>query len=345
MPADLAAEVAAAGLMRMLVPSTLGGPEAHPVEMIESLELLGVANPSAAWCAMISSTTSVLAGWLEPGPAAEVFGDPLGIWGGGFAPTGIAKPTDSGLRVDGRWSFGSGAQNCTWLVGGTIGEDATFRLCFVPAGDVEIVENWDVVGLRGTGSHDWAVTGAEVDTSLTIPIFDRTAIATTPLYQMPIFGLLASGIAAVALGIGRGAIDDLVELAGGKIPTLDSRRLAASPAVQAEVARHTAGLAAAGAGLRAAASSAFDEAAAGEPASMDTRALLRIAATHAVTTAAGVATAMYTLGGGTSVRNDSPLAGRVRDALATTQHVMVAPSILEPCGKVLLGLPVDRPDL
>ncbi len=345
LPADLAKEMAAAGVMRMLVPARFDGPEAHPTEMIEALGVLAAANASAGWCAMISSTTSVLAGWLpEPG-AAEIFGDRLGIWGGGFAPMGHAVTTSNGYRVDGTWSWGSGSQNCTWLCGGTLGDDGAFRLCFVPTDEVEIIENWDVVGLRGTGSHDWAVAGAEVDADHALEVFEAEPTEAGQLYHLPLFGLLATGIASVALGIADGALQELVELAGGKVPPFGGRRLADRSSVQGEVARRTAQLHAAHAYLRTAATDAYDDAVAGHPPTDEHRAELRLAATHATRTAAEVTTALFTLGGGTSVRDDHRLGAALRDVHTATQHAMVAAAIDEPCGRVVLGLPLERPDL
>jgi alkylation response protein AidB-like acyl-CoA dehydrogenase len=345
LPADLAKEMAAAGVMRMLVPARLGGPEAHPVEMIDALGVLAAANPSAGWCAMISSTTSALGGWLPDPDAADVFGDALGVWGGGFAPTGTATTIDGGFWVEGRWAWGSGSQNATWLCGGTIGDDGVFRLCFVPAAEVEIIENWDVVGLRGTGSHDWQVAGAEVPAGRALAVFEAQPVARGKLYHVPLFGLLATGIASVALGIAEAALAELVELAGGKIPLFGGRRLADRSTVQAEVARRAAALHAARAFLRAAATDAYDDATAEHAPSDRRRAELRLAASHATRTAAEVTTALFTLGGGTSVRQDHRLGALLRDAHTATQHAMVASAVDEPCGRVVLGLPLDRPDL
>lgn len=345
LPARVATELASAGLMRMGVSASLGGPEVHPVEMLDAIDRLATVNPSAAWCVMISCTTTLASGWMEHDSAIEVFGDPSGMWAGTVAPTATATPTDSGLMLEGRWSFGSGCQNATWMGGGALQPDGQHVLCFVPAADVAIIENWDVVGLRGTGSHDWAVAGVEVPAQRWARVFSALPVADRPLYRMGLFGPLAAGIAMVGLGAATASVDALVELAGAKTPTFQSRPLAQRSAVQAEVSRAATALEAARGLLRAAVQASFVKAACGDTPTVAHRAAIRRAATHAAETSATVAAAMFRLAGGTAIRNDAPFARLLCDTQTVTQHLMVGPATWEVTGQQLLGLPTDRPDL
>jgi alkylation response protein AidB-like acyl-CoA dehydrogenase len=345
LPAGLAAELAAAGLMRMGVAATAGGPEVAAVDQLDVIEALAVANPAVAWCVMISSTTSLMSGWVDDEVADEVFGDPLGIWAGGVAPSGRLVDHDAGYALDGRWTFGSGAQNATWFTGGAVTGDGEYRLCAVPASDVTVHENWDVVGLAGTGSHDWSVSGACVPAGRAVALFGGAPRSRRPLYQMGVFGPLAAAIAAVALGAARASLDALVELAGGKTPTFGARALATRSTVQATASRAEASLTAARLYLRSCTSEAFDLATAGGPVDVARKAAIRRAAVHAAEVAADVATTSFRLAGGTAVRNDAPFGRLLRDTQVVNQHLMVAPPIWELTGQVLLGLPVDRPDL
>src|SRR5581483_11089515 len=95
---------------------------------------------------------------------------------------------------------------------------------------------WTVAGLRGTGSHDIAVDDAFVPAGRSVSLVTDAPRATGALYAFPVFGLLALGICAVALGIARAAIDELVRLALAKTPTGSRRRLADRPVLQVEVA-------------------------------------------------------------------------------------------------------------
>jgi alkylation response protein AidB-like acyl-CoA dehydrogenase len=345
LPASLASDLAAAGLMRMGVAAAVGGPEVDPVAQLEVIERLATANPAAAWCVMISSTTSLMSGWLDEQAAGEVFGDPLGIWAGGVAPSGRLSDDGAGFSLDGRWTFGSGAQNATWFTGGALTVDGEYRLCAVPAADVAIHDNWDVVGLAGTGSHDWSVSGACVPAARTVRLFSAAPRSERPLYRMGLFGPLAAAIAAVGLGAARASLDALVELAGGKTPTFATRTLASRSTVQATVSRAEASLTAAQRYLRSCVGEAFDAARVDGAVGVAHKADIRRAATHAAEVSAEVATTSFRLAGGTAVRNDAPFGRLLRDAQVVDQHLMVAPATWELTGQVVLGLPVDRPDL
>src|SRR5262249_7752331 len=148
----------------------------------------------------------------------------------------------------GRWPFASGCEHCTWLMGGCVLDDRPqeeARLALFPASAARIVDTWTVAGLRGTGSHDIAVDDVFVPAAPTFSLLTDRPRPARPPYAFPVFGLLALGIAAVALGIARAAIDELVDIAAAKRPTGSRRLLADRPTVQAEVAEAEATLAAA----------------------------------------------------------------------------------------------------
>jgi alkylation response protein AidB-like acyl-CoA dehydrogenase len=159
------------------------------------------------------------------------------------------------------------------------------------------------------------------------------------------FGLLAAAIAAVALGIARGALDDVIELAGAKTPTMSSRRLAERATTQARVARAEAGLAAARELLRSSIGRCWEAAGAGGELTPERRARLRLAATHATEAAAFAVDEAYSLGGGSAIYETSPLQRRFRDVHAATQHMLVGPATWELTGRALLGVELDASQL
>ena len=160
--------------------------------------------------------------------------------------------------------------------------------------------------------------------------------------MFPVFGLLALGIAAVALGNARGAIEDLVELAGAKQPQGSRRSLAERGSAQSTLAVTEANLRSARAFFYEAVDEAWQVARQSGAIEMRHRAALRLAATHATRTASDVTRSMYDLGGGSSVFLSSPLQRRFRDSHVATQHIMVAPPTYELTGRVFMGLPVDK---
>jgi alkylation response protein AidB-like acyl-CoA dehydrogenase len=341
LPAATVAALTDAGLMRMCVPTAYGGPEADPLTLVEVIESVSRSDGAAGWCTMIASTTSSMALFLPPPTAKELFGDPATVAGGVFAPSGTGVAAGDGFRVTGRWQWGSGTQHCQWIVGGANCDDGTFRLCFFEAGDVTFHDTWYAAGLRGSGSLDFSVDGALVPVDRTIqPGITRPSID-RPLGAFPNFALLAAGVAAVSLGIGRRALDEVVELAGAKRPLFSSRTLAQSGFTQVEVARAEAGLRAARAFLHDELGRSWDVACAGGRVGLESRVGIRLACVHAASAGVAAADSAYTLAGGSSVYDSNVLQRCLRDVHVTTQHIMVAPKLHETLGKLLLGLDAD----
>jgi alkylation response protein AidB-like acyl-CoA dehydrogenase len=345
LPDELVAEFGRSGLFSLCIPTALGGGEVPVGEMLRAVEIIATADAAAAWCVMIQATSGVVGAYLAADAAAEVFGNGEAILGGVYAPLGRAVAEEGGYRVSGRWPFASGSGHCTWLLGGAVVEDGPPRLMLFPASEVTIHDTWHVSGLAGTGSNDIEVSDVFVPGCRSLVLSADRPREQGPLYKFPVFGFLALGIAAVALGIGRGAIGDLLDLAGSKTPTGSRRKLAERQVVQMQVAQSEAILAGARAFLLDSVAQAWEVATRGGELTVEHRARLRLAATHATTASAQVVDAMYTAGGGTSIYRASTLQRRFRDVHAATQHVMVAPATYELAGRILLGLETDTSTL
>jgi len=352
LPADLAAELAQAGLFRMLVPKSLGGAETDVATLFNTLEQLGRADAATGWCVMIGGTTALISAWLPMEHAREIWFDPNVITGGVFAPMGRAAVEGGDYLVSGRWAWGSGSANCSWLLGGAVIMDGgemrrlpsgapDHRMMVMRRAEVELIDNWDALGMRGTGSGDLAAKDVRVPQSRSVSFITDTPREAGPLYRFAPFGLLALGIAAVASGNALGALDDLKALAVAKKGQGSSRSLAERGVVQADFAVAQADLDAARALVHAEVASAWATVLAGDPLDLPTRARLRLAATRLTQVSARVAAKMHELAGGSSVYASHPLNRRFRDAHVATQHVMVAPPTLELAGRVLLGLETD----
>ena len=352
LPADLAAELAQASLFRMLVPQSLGGAEVDVATLFTSLEQLGRADAATGWCVMIGGTTALISAWLPMEHAREIWFDPNVITGGVFAPMGRAAVEGGDYLVSGRWAWGSGSANCSWLLGGAVIMDGgemlrlpsgapDHRMMVMRRAEVELIDTWDALGMRGTGSGDLAAKDVRVPQSRSVSFITDTPREAGPLYRFAPFGLLALGIAAVASGNALGALDDMKALAVAKKGQGSSRSLAERGVVQADFAVAQADLGAARALVHAEIAAAWDRVVAGDTLDLLARARLRLAATRLTQVSARVAAKMHELAGGTSVYASHPLNRRFRDAHVATQHVMVAPPTLELAGRVLLGLPAD----
>jgi alkylation response protein AidB-like acyl-CoA dehydrogenase len=214
----------------------------------------------------------------------------------------------------------------------------------IPKQDLEVLDTWHTLGLRGTGSHDSVANEVFVPSARMASLFEGPVLD-RPLYRFPIFGFFALSIGAAALGNARGAIDELVTLAAGKTGLGSTRKLAERSPIQASVAEADASLRAARAAYYDAIDAAWQAAQHDPPVSDELRNGIRLAATHAVRSSADVARSMYDLGGGTAIYDDSPLQRRFRDAHTATAHFQVNAASYELPGRLLLGQPADTATL
>jgi indole-3-acetate monooxygenase len=345
-----------AGFFRLCVPASVGGGEADVATTVAVCEELARGDAAAGWCIAVMSTAGMLAAYIPQDAARRAYGDERAVVGGVFAPKGRAVVDGERYRVTGRWPFSSGVDHCTWVMGGCVvveddsprmleGGRPDVELVLFPKEGVEVIDTWNVAGLRGTGSHDIAVEDLAVPREYAASVITRKPREPGALYAFPPFGLLALTIAGTALGIGRAAIEDLVELAGGKTPTGSRRLLAERATVQSETAQAQARLCAARAFLYGSIAEAWDSAVSRGEVSIQQRASLRLAAAHAAVTGADVVTTAFRLGGGTAIYERSPLQRRLRDAHVITQHMLVAPATFELTGRLLLGVPTDTTQL
>ena len=338
--------LAAGGFYRLWVPEELGGSETPPRTALEAIEELAVGDGSAAWVAFIAITSSTALAGLPEATRKEVFTTPETMLCGVFAPRGRAEPCEDGVRVNGRWPFGSGSAHADWVLAGCLfppapgGDAPRQHMVLVPASQIVRLDNWDVAGLSGTGSSDYTIEDVVVPEARIVGWQRRDAID-RPLYRFPLFPLLALSIASVALGLARASLEDLVTLASEKKPMGSQRVLAERPAVQVEVARVEASVRAARAFLYETVDAAWARATAGEPIDERSRADLRLATVHAARAGARATERLFQLAGASSIYRETALQRRWRDAQVAAQHAMVSDSLLELTGRVRLGLPVD----
>lgn len=333
--APVLARLHEAGLLSALVPRELGGHELDPADYVMLLETLAAGDSATAWCVMTASTSTLIAPYLARETAAELWtaGKRAPFLAGIFAPTGTVVVDGDQARLTGRWSWASGSKHADLFVVGALAE-RRHVVCFVPPSAVRVVDNWDTLGLAGTGSHDLVIEGAELPLDRVTSVFDHAPWAAGALYRVPLFGLLATGIAGCALGIARGALDAI-----GRPLTAES-----PSAVFARYAELTAQLSAARAYMLAVATSVHARAARGPVGGVD-RGELRLAACHAVTVCVDVVRAAYHLAGGGAVRAGHPLQHALRDIETLSTHRMIVDKVLPATAKAMLGLGLVAPDL
>lgn len=352
LPADLAQKLASAGAFRMVTPSYLGGEELSPREIVEVTEMVSTADASAGWCTMIGATTALNAAYMDKDTAMDVYGDPLTITGGVFAPMGKAVDEGDHFSVTGRWQWGSGSANCTWLCGGSIvlenGEMRRLpngapenRMMVFRSDEADLLDTWHVMGLKGTGSGDFTVSNIKVPKSRSVSLVSDAPVADGALYAFPAFGLLSLGVAAAAMGNARGALDAFKDLAQGKKNQGSRKTLAERATVQSEFAKIEAAWRSARTYLYDEIDKTWDVAQFEGEIPVERRSALRMACTHMVRTAADICRAAHDLAGGVDVYDHSEIQRRFRDAHAMTAHIVTAPATWELTGRIMLGQPTD----
>lgn len=340
-PADLLDQLARAGCLRLLLPRSHGGIEASLPDALRAFERIARADASVGWIAMLGATL-----WIDLAPLPRPTFDEIFAAGPDVPVSGVISPmraratrVDGGYRVTGRWSFASGCEHARWLYGNCVEdpETASMRLVLLAPDQVTIEDTWRTLGLAGTGSHDFTAADVLVPAERTYELFADEPCLGAAILRVPVPALLASEIASVALGAAQGALDDVSEIARGKVPLLAAGRLALSPLFQHQLGTADVRLRAARSLLHAEAEEAMATAEAGAPFPVDRRARLRSAATWAVTTAAAVVDAAFTAAGGGAVYTEHPLQRRLRDVHALTQHFLVKLDTLTASGAVLAG--------
>ncbi|MGH7390638.1 MAG: acyl-CoA dehydrogenase family protein [Candidatus Rokuibacteriota bacterium] len=354
LPEPLVAALIEAGLFRLLLPRALGGAEVDPVTFVEIIEAIASADGSTAWVLCQTAGTSMSAAYLLPRVAGEIFGPPRGLLAWGPGAGAHARAADGGYRISGTFSFASGCRHAAWLGAHcTVVEpdgtprrrdDGTVdsRTMIFPAASAAVMDVWDVIGLRGTGSDAYAVKDLFVPDDFTV-VRDEPAERRHPgaLYCFRSLSLFAAGFAGVALGIARTMMSEFVVLAAGKVPRGFSTTLRENAVVQSQIARAEARLRSARALLMSSVEESWQDVGRLGELTLERRIAIRLASTHAILQAKAAADAIYHLAGSAAIFAGGAFERRFRDLHAVTQQMQGRQSHFETVGRHLLGLEPD----
>jgi alkylation response protein AidB-like acyl-CoA dehydrogenase len=339
---DVMTLMKAAGVYRALVARRFGGDEISPSEFLRLIETISMADGSAGWVASFGFSAIYLAALPLATLESLYAAGPDVVFAGGIFPPQKATPVDGGLEVSGRWSWGSGCCGAEMIGVGikvdTGSPNSGLPLTAVmPRGQVRIVKNWDVNGLKGTGSHDLVVDKVVVPEAWTFVRGGESSLD-TPLYRYPTMALAAQVLAVVGLGIGRAALDDITAIGGGRESITGAPLLSDRAYVQIEIAKAEAAIRSARAFFYEATEEAFASLLAGDPLDLKARNLLRLSSSHAAKVGMEVAQAAYRVSGTTGIFSAHSIAHRFQDALIVPQHAFLSEGTWQSAGRVLLGL-------
>jgi alkylation response protein AidB-like acyl-CoA dehydrogenase len=332
------------GLWAMWMPTELGGSELEPIASLEVLEQISYGDASAGWVLMAAGlATGVDAAFIGDDAAADLYGSdgPLIVHSGAGTQPGHAVATDGGYRITGNWRFASGVKHSGALHTAAIVEGANEppRIFVTRVGDMELDDNWDVMGLRATGSIDYSGKDVFVPEGYSYVATTNVPLRGGALYTMGIAGLGVICHTGWALGVARRILDELRELAVARAGRAGS--IAESDAFHRDYAIAEGKLRAARAFVYETWADVEESLHRGDPLSVEQNTLYRLALQHVTAVAAEVAQFAYASGGTTALRAGS-IQRCFRDIHAGTQHMIVSPPVLAGTGLVLAGLAPEK---
>ncbi len=348
LPGDAVETLRAMGAFWLKTPADLGGTPLGPVDFCDVIEELAYADSSTAWAAMIGAGCGGLAGgWLPEAGARRVFapGSPLPVVAGQLQPRGTGRPVEGGYVVSGRWSFASGIMHASWLIGAfhpepgadtAAGGSARIVVFVLPKDQAEVIDNWRVAGLVGTGSMDFRVDEQFVPDEMTYDL-GAAAVRGGDLFRLGMPAFVSNEVPPLCVGMARRALDDITALAGTTArwsggPALSDRAVFLKELGRAEVRIRAARLA-----HREAVQVAWATAQEGNVPDDAQQLALTTASVYTVETCADVICDLFRYGGGRVLSLSSPMQRHLRNALAARQHIAVSEEFYEAAGRLRIA--------
>ncbi|MEV6231478.1 acyl-CoA dehydrogenase family protein [Saccharopolyspora shandongensis] len=329
------------GALKTGIPRELGGYEFSPTQQLETIAQLSYLDASVAWTSMaLQLVTGTTAAYLGADAAADLFPD---VAGGRFAliaghgtRLGTAKRVDGGFLVSGRWQFASGIALAGHIHSGAwCAETEQALICTFPKEQATLIDNWDVLGLRATGSIDYTCEDVFVPETHTFDPATRRAQHGGAVYRIGLATLSGISHAGWAIGVGRRLLDELKALAAEK--TGSPNAAVDTQQFHAEYATAESKLRSAHAWAKQVWADIEQTLAGGGMPSTEQETLARLALNNATWSAHAVGQAVHKWAGTAALRR-GPIQRFHRDLGTGTQHVTSGAVVLQNCGRSLSGL-------
>ena len=353
LPRPLFEALADAGLFHLAVPRAIGGAEIDLPTYVQVIEELGKADASTGWIVNQGAIFATYAARMPRDVARRIWIDtPRSVVANTPAASAQAVVVPGGYRVTGRQGFSTGCRHAAWVAPhAQIIENGQVRLdrgqpetryLFVPVAEAELLDTWTVRGMRGTGTHHFAVNDVFVPAERSVLSATAALLEPGPLYKIPRTLCFASGDAAVALGMARTCLETFFELAGSKTPRAMQALLRDQSMVQVQVGHAEAAVRSGRAFLMETVRDLWSTVASNGTLTLDQRATLRLATTHGIRLAAQVIDTVYNAAGATAAYDGHPIQRHFQDIHVITQHLQGRLAHYELVGRHTLGLSVDE---
>jgi alkylation response protein AidB-like acyl-CoA dehydrogenase len=356
LPQAVIDKMIAQGFFRLLLPRSLGGAELLPAHYVPIIEAFARVNASLAWCLNQNSGCSMTAAYLAPEVAQDIFGGPRGILAWGPGP-GEARAVAGGYNVTATWAFASGSHHASWLgchvpvieANGQPRRESdgspAVRTCLFPKAETKFTDIWHTIGLRGTGSDQYAVKDLFVPEAYTLRSIARNSPETRRepglLYNFSSLSMYAAGFAGVAMGCARSTLASFIELARDKIPRGARKTMRDNNVTQSQVAQSEVRLSSAYGHLLRSLEEITEAVRVRGHLTMDERMAIRLNATYCIHTALDVIDMLYQAAGATAIFNENPFERPWRDVHSVSQQIQGRQAHYETVGAYLMGLEAD----
>ena len=345
LPAVLSEALADAGLYRIWLPRALGGPELSPEDFMAVVEAVSALDASVGWVVGNGGGMSRAGGYLPEAAARAIFADPRAFIVSSTGAVGDAVPVAGGYQLSGRWPFGSGIHAathasvlCRIADGRPDNAPQAQLLCYLSMENVEIIDNWHVSGLRGTGSCDFVLPNLHVPADYCHPFPNISATQPGILYRLPGLTAFTWTVATVPLGIARGAMEAFAALAARKGRSGSASVLNQRETVQQEVGRLHNAHGAGRAWLLQTMTAVMEAVEADDGRLARARLDFRLACIHAAETACRIVESLAALAGTAALLETGSLERYLRDVHAASRHRAMSPEIYAVSGRMALGV-------
>ena len=337
LPDETFKEFQEAGLLRCVQPARWGGYELSPLTFYQAIAEVAAACPSSAWVLGVLGIHNWQLGLFPEQAQEDVWGEDTSVQcSSSYAPTGKVERAPGGFRLSGRWSFSSGCDNCQWvLLGGLAPSDGPapdMRTFLLPRSEYEIVDNWHVSGLCGTGSKEIVVEDGFVPEHRTHSFIDAynlanpgQAVNTGTSFKLPFGSVFAFAIAVPAIGAAQGALDFYRAYIREKVSALGGSKVADDPFAQRRISEAVAEIDSARADVRSIWESMWALADAGETIPIELRAKARWTGANVVQRCVRAVDLLFEQSGGHAIFLDQPIQRFFRDAHAMRAHAFNNP--------------------
>lgn len=358
LPPETERDLHDAGLFRIVQPKRVGGSELDYVSLLDCAEMLGRADASVAWNFANLASHHWMLGMFDQRAQDEVWDKDVNVLiaSSFIFPAGRARKVAGGYRLRGNWPFSSGVASCEWnMLASVVSSDdeadgIEYRIFLVHKADYEIVDTWNAVGLRGTGSNDVEVKDAFVAEPMTVAVNDLAGGPTpgseanpNALYALPVFSLFPYVLSGVALGNAQACLDDYVDIARYRVSTYNRAKLSDMQSTQIKIAEASAKIDAARLIMRSACIEAMADARQGYIPDVAAKTKSRRDGAFSVNLCTEAVSMLFSASGARGLFTTGVLQRQFRDAHAINSHLAFNfDAAGTNYGRVALGLPSEN---